>query len=141
MNQHTGKHDRFVDVHHTFSHAVRLSFNTKEHIAQYLINYIRRGRTYSEIRRNCQTFAADFCAFLAGKKVCKNVEVLVCIIVILIVNTISFVSHVLYFVTLPNYLQYKINFQDVQPFHPINKQMYRNQTHFFLYDSTMYRLT
>lgn len=68
MARHTGKDKRFLDVRHTFSHAVRLTFSSKEHIAQYLINYIRRGKTYSEIRRNCQTFAADFCAFLAGKK-------------------------------------------------------------------------
>ena len=68
MARHTGKHERFLDVKVTFSHSVRLSFCSREHIAQYLINYIRRGKTYSEMRRNCQTFAADFCAFLAGKK-------------------------------------------------------------------------
>lgn len=68
MKQYTGKDKRFLDVQVTFSHDVRLSFNYRDHIAQYLINYVRRGRTYSEIRRNCQTFAADFCAFLAGKK-------------------------------------------------------------------------
>mmetsp|Transcript_12895 Transcript_12895/g.19531 ORF Transcript_12895/g.19531 Transcript_12895/m.19531 type:complete len:615 (+) Transcript_12895:153-1997(+) len=95
MKLHTGKDKRFIDVRHTFSHAVRLTFCTKEQIAQYLINYIRRGRTYSEMRKNCQTFAADFCAFLAGKK-------------------------------------------DVQPFHPLNRFEYRNQTHYFMYESTMY---
>mmetsp|Transcript_18964 Transcript_18964/g.26692 ORF Transcript_18964/g.26692 Transcript_18964/m.26692 type:complete len:516 (+) Transcript_18964:134-1681(+) len=95
MKDHTGSEGRFLDVRHTFSHAVRLTFCSKDHIAQYLINYIRRGRTYSEIRRNCQTFAADFCAFLAGKK-------------------------------------------DVQPFHPLNRIEYRNQTHYFLYDGSMY---
>ena len=68
MQKYTGQDKRFIDVHHTFSHEVRLSFCAREHIVQYLINYIRRIRSYSEIRRNCQTFAADFCAFLAGKK-------------------------------------------------------------------------
>jgi hypothetical protein len=95
MAGHTGRDKRFMDVRLTFSHAVRLTFCTQEHIVQYLINYIRRGKTYSEIRKNCQTFAADFCAFLAGKK-------------------------------------------DVQPFHALNRLEYRNQTHYFLYESTMY---
>lgn len=95
MKEYTGKDKRFLDVQVTFSHDVRLSFNYRDHIAQYLINYVRRGRTYSEIRRNCQTFAADFCAFLAGKK-------------------------------------------EVAPFHPINRIEYKNQAHFFLYDSSMY---
>ena len=68
MKRHTGTDARFVDVQVTFTHPVRLTFSSREHIAQYLINYISRGKTYSEIRANCQTFAADFCAFLAGKK-------------------------------------------------------------------------
>ena len=68
MSRHTDKDKRFLDVQTTFSHAVRLTFCSKEQIAQYLINYIRRGRTYSEIRANCQTFVADFCSLLAGKK-------------------------------------------------------------------------
>ena len=68
MKQYTGKSNRFLDVQHTFSHAVRLSFNSREHIAQYLLNYIRREQTYSEIQNNCQTFTSDFSAFLAGKK-------------------------------------------------------------------------
>lgn len=95
MHRHTGKFARFLNVQVTVSLPVRLTFSSREHIAQYLINYIRRGKTYSEIRRNCQTFAADFCAFLAGKK-------------------------------------------DIQPFHPINQQAYRNQAHYFLYEPTMY---
>mmetsp|Transcript_13110 Transcript_13110/g.37376 ORF Transcript_13110/g.37376 Transcript_13110/m.37376 type:complete len:572 (-) Transcript_13110:25-1740(-) len=61
---HTG---RFVDIQHTFSHETRLTYRSRRNIATYLLNYIRRDRTYSEIRRNCQTFAADFSGFLAGK--------------------------------------------------------------------------
>lgn len=95
MNSHLGKHERFLDVQHTFSHDVRLSFSSKEHIVRYLMNYISRGKSYSEFRRNCQTFAADFCAFLAGKR-------------------------------------------DVQPFHPINRLEYRNNTHYFMYEFSMY---
>jgi len=68
MKRHTGKHQRFLDVQLTFSHTVRLSFNSQEHITQYLQNYVRRERTYSEIQSNCQTFTSDFSAFLAGKK-------------------------------------------------------------------------
>ena len=95
MECYTGKHERFIDVQVTFSHDVRLTFCNKEHIAQYLVNYISRAKTYSEMRRNCQTFAADFCALLAGKK-------------------------------------------DVQPYHPINRFQYHNQTHYFIYEPLMY---
>jgi len=35
---------------------------------QYLLNYMGRDRRYSELMRNCQTFAADFYQFVAGKK-------------------------------------------------------------------------
>jgi len=68
MKRHTGKHQRFLDVQLIFSHTVRLSFNSQEHITQYLQNYAQRERTYSEIQSNCQTFTSDFSAFLAGKK-------------------------------------------------------------------------
>ena len=34
----------------------------------YVLNYIRRDQTYDQLKRNCQTFAADLCGFLAGKK-------------------------------------------------------------------------
>jgi hypothetical protein len=59
---------RFVDVRGTFSHAARLTFRSKAQIAQYLLNYILRDSSYGELNRNCQTFAADLCSFLAGKK-------------------------------------------------------------------------
>ncbi|KAL7523912.1 LOW QUALITY PROTEIN: hypothetical protein ACHAWF_002036 [Thalassiosira exigua] len=36
--------------------------------ATYLLDYIRRDCTYSEMRRNCQTMTADLVGFLAGKK-------------------------------------------------------------------------
>jgi len=35
---------------------------------KYLINYMGRDFRYNEAVRNCQTFATDFFAFLAGKK-------------------------------------------------------------------------
>jgi hypothetical protein len=59
---------RFIDVRYTFSHPARLTFRSKVHIAQYLLNYILRDSTYGDLNRNCQTFAADFCSFVAGKK-------------------------------------------------------------------------
>lgn len=68
MKNNEGHTGRFVDIQHTFSHETRISYRSRRNIATYLLNYIRRDRTYSEIRRNCQTFAADFCGFLAGKK-------------------------------------------------------------------------
>lgn len=68
MNQYKGKTKRFVDPRVSFSHAARLTFRSKEHIAQYILNYISRDSSYGELRRNCQTFAADMCSFIAGKK-------------------------------------------------------------------------
>ena len=66
--KYEGKDQRFVDPQYSFSHPARLTFRSKKHIAQYLLNYIQRDSTYAELKRNCQTFAADFCAFVAGKK-------------------------------------------------------------------------
>ena len=71
MQIHKGNHARFVDPQITFSHpAARLSFRTKRDLAQYLLNYVGRDLycSYQELRKNCQTLAADLCAFLAGKR-------------------------------------------------------------------------
>ena len=65
--QYTGSDKRFIDPHFTFSHSARLTYRSRSHIAQYLINYISRDCSYSELTRNCQTLAADICGFLAGK--------------------------------------------------------------------------
>ena len=59
---------RFIDPKYTFSHPARLSYRSRSNIAHYLVNYIGRDCNYSELSRNCQTFAADLCSFLAGKK-------------------------------------------------------------------------
>jgi hypothetical protein len=66
--KYKGNHQRFIDPQFHFSHPVRLTFRSKAQIAQYLINYITRDSTYGELKRNCQTFCADLCSFLAGKK-------------------------------------------------------------------------
>jgi len=68
VDTHTGRTKRFVDPQFTFSHPARLTFRTKAHIAQYLLNYISRDSAYGELKRNCQTFTADLCSFIAGKK-------------------------------------------------------------------------
>lgn len=68
MRRHGGHRGRFVDVTCSFSHEVRLTYNSRSNVATYLVNYILRDKTYSEMRRNCQTFTADLCAFLAGKR-------------------------------------------------------------------------
>lgn len=68
IDKYTGSTKRFVDPHYTFSHDVRLTFRSKRQLAQYFINYISRDSTYAELKRNCQTFSADLCAFLAGKR-------------------------------------------------------------------------
>jgi len=68
IDEYTGPDKRFLDPQYTFSHPTRLTFCSRSHIAQYLINYISRDCSYSKLTRNCQTFAADLCGFLAGKK-------------------------------------------------------------------------
>ena len=66
--KYTGPDKRFLDPHYSFSHPARLTFRSRSNIAQYLINYISRDCSYSEVTRNCQTLAADLCSFVAGKK-------------------------------------------------------------------------
>jgi len=68
IEKFTGSTKRFLDPQYTFSHTARLSYRSRSNIAQYLLNYINRNCSYSETARNCQTFAADLCSFLAGKK-------------------------------------------------------------------------
>lgn len=68
VKKYEGKGKRFVDPRFNFSHSCRLTFRSKKHIAQYLVNYVRRDASYNELKRNCQTLSADLCAFLAGKK-------------------------------------------------------------------------
>lgn len=68
MKKYEGRSKRFLDIKFNFSHPCRITFRSKKHIAQYLVNYVRRDVSYNELRRNCQTLAADLCAFLAGKK-------------------------------------------------------------------------
>jgi len=68
LAKYEGHNGRFVDAVVNFRHQTRLTHRSKKDIAHYLNNYIQRDVTYSELRRNCQTLAADLCAFLAGKK-------------------------------------------------------------------------
>ena len=68
IDKYTGHDQRFVDPHVSFSHAARLTFRSKKHVAQYLLNYIQRDQSYNELKRNCQTFTADLCSFIAGKR-------------------------------------------------------------------------
>lgn len=68
ISQYSGGDKRFIDPRYTFSHPARLSYRSRSNIAHYLVNYIGRDCGYSELSRNCQTFAADLCSFLAGKK-------------------------------------------------------------------------
>ena len=68
VQEFQGPSQRFVDPQFSFSHPARLTFRSRRHIAQYLINYISRDASYAELKRNCQTFTADLCNLLAGKK-------------------------------------------------------------------------
>jgi len=67
---YVGKYEgsRFVDPQFTFSHRARLSYRSKKNIAQYCLNYTGRDCSYDQLKANCQTFAADLTAYLAGKK-------------------------------------------------------------------------
>jgi len=64
----TGASKRFLDPHYQHSGPVRLFHRTQEDIMRYVLNYMARDRIYAEDSRNCQTFAADFFGYLAGKK-------------------------------------------------------------------------
>jgi len=88
MRPYEGPSGRFVDIQHSFYNEVRLTYNSRSNMCTYLLNYIRRDRTYNEMKRNCQTFAADLCGFLAGK---KDVEPFA------LVNKVKYVNHNHYF--------------------------------------------
>lgn len=66
MKQHP---ERFLKPTIRGSDEVRLSQNTSVDIVRYIVNYICRDRTYSEDRRNCQTFASDFYTLLTGASI------------------------------------------------------------------------
>merc|ERR1712137_1024330 len=59
---------RFIEPSVFASNKVRISHRTQADIFRYILNYIQRNDRYDEAWRNCQTFAADFYGFLAGKK-------------------------------------------------------------------------
>ena len=70
--------DRFLDARVTHSASVRVSHRTKRDLFTSVLNYAARDPAYHEESRNCQHFAADFYAFLAGvapvqphSKVCR----------------------------------------------------------------------
>lgn len=68
VKEHTGPARRFLDPIVTDSADVKLTHRSLADIARYLINYVGRDPRYIEESRNCQTFAADFFGFLAGRK-------------------------------------------------------------------------
>ncbi len=54
LHKYEGPKLRFLVPEVIRSNAVRISFNSQEHIMQFLLNYIMRDRVYSETVRNCQ---------------------------------------------------------------------------------------
>ncbi|KAI2499942.1 hypothetical protein MHU86_14563 [Fragilaria crotonensis] len=72
MDRFKGNDARFVDPQITFSHKARLSFRSKRDLAQYLLNYVGRDCSYQELRKNCQTFAADLCAFFGREEISRS---------------------------------------------------------------------
>jgi len=120
-----GKDRRFVDPRVSFSHRARLTFRSKSHVAQYLLNYILRDPSYAELKRNCQTFAGAlnqtlFLLSLVGKVQSK----------ILSTNFLGyFIADLCAFIA---------GKKEVLPFHPVSRIDYQNRTYLFLYDSHMY---
>lgn len=68
LKEYEGPKQRFVEPTHQHEGDVRLCYRSKVDIARYLLNYMGRDRRYTEESRNCQSFAADFFSFAAGKK-------------------------------------------------------------------------
>jgi len=62
---------RFWDPKIYASSSVRVRNRKPSDIAGYLLDYIARSSVYEQLTANCQTFAADFFAFLTGT---RNVE-------------------------------------------------------------------
>lgn len=67
VKKYEGTELRFRDAHVNMSADVRLTHNTQTDVMQYFLNYMGRDMRYTEAYRNCQTFAADFYGFMAGK--------------------------------------------------------------------------
>jgi len=59
---------RFFEPRLVQSGDVRLSNRSPVNIMRGMLNYIGHDSSYNEAMRNCQTFAADFFAFLTGLK-------------------------------------------------------------------------
>lgn len=59
---------RFIKPSVYASGPVRVRNCTPECLAGYLLNYVHRARVYEQFTVNCQTFACDLFAFLAGAK-------------------------------------------------------------------------
>eukprot|EP00439_Symbiodinium_sp_Y106_P084811 s558_g26.t1 len=60
------------------SSEVRLRLRSPAHIAGYLLNYISRVAEYDTLRKNCQTFATDFFAFLMHSRTSWALDYAVC---------------------------------------------------------------
>ncbi|CAE7654727.1 unnamed protein product [Symbiodinium sp. CCMP2592] len=60
------------------SSEVRLRLRSPAHIAGYLLNYISRVAEYDTLRKNCQTFATDFFAFLMRSRTSWAWDCVVC---------------------------------------------------------------
>lgn len=58
---------RFVGAEVYASAETRVAHSTLPAVQRYLLNYAANAPHYSETDRNCQTFAADFYAFLSGQ--------------------------------------------------------------------------
>merc|ERR1712039_341342 len=62
---------RFLNWHIYRDGHCRIRRCTASALAGYLLNFIDRAKVYHELKANCQTFACDLYAFLAGEKGCE----------------------------------------------------------------------
>mmetsp|Transcript_17316 Transcript_17316/g.40637 ORF Transcript_17316/g.40637 Transcript_17316/m.40637 type:complete len:540 (-) Transcript_17316:273-1892(-) len=65
--KYTGHMFRFVDPQFQHSGQVRLSYRSQSDIARYLLSYMTHDQRFAIQFRSCQSFAADFYAFLVGE--------------------------------------------------------------------------
>ena len=136
MEPYEGHRGRFVDINCSFSNEVRLTFRKRSHIITYVLNYILRNKTYSEMRRNCAVSVCVVCRVPRrgmSNSVWHSHQLCSCSWP----SAASILNHSrkTFAADLCGFLAGKGN---VSPYHPINKIQYSNQAHYFLYESSKY---
>ena len=135
MQEFNGAGKRFLDPHWGANGPVRISFRTQDAIVRYLLNYIGRDKRYTQLDRNCQTFAAD-CEYIFH--VFGGYLILIPLSPPLSLSRSDRHLSPNQFAVF-NFICGKGGKAAVEPFHPINRMEYKNRSHTFLYDPDMYQ--